>query len=1179
MACVGFSDNNKTEDDAVSKQSSNKPAMQQPGLNHPEAETGHAPKGRSKRRRSPRREDVQNITRRDFVKHLATAGLALGMPFALASPPPEEGARPRKRRPSAQRTLFFNFSHLGKARNKTQHFLYLGGRKYRLTQVGDAPEVLAKARQTNKFLRNVPDRHITHHLENVQVMGDMTTLAYTTCNEDPDAGTWAMTGVYLMIPTTAIGAAYRHARSLKPRGPLPKSGKRRMYRVPAARAKRDLVEESFLMDTNSHAQTLVGLFPDLLSVEPGSAAIVHTSYIAPDENTQFLGRLLRTMGPAVPAGTTSISGIQPWATLVVVADDTQSPPVPFKKSDGKLNQYIPDWNATIDSHVCTCIGSVHPLVKNDETNLGVDITAYGPSNPIPPSVAAGRLWARRDGIATVDQGALAARADTPTWTFTSQSPETGLQVANPTVTILADGRAQVQFSNNISNWFVRWLGIWVQFLDDNGTPIPVTQLPSDTLGNRSGPYSPDDGDTTDALFAGIIANPTTIFGVPYAPGQENFTVKIPTSAGTLRVLLAGLGQSGSIPADPANITNPGVFLTIFVNYGLTAVFMAAGALGGIQTAGQKVASLVAQGIVGELVAVLGAGYNYQPVPSISVLLNIIKVLIQGLVVGPALTQFVTWLVEQLAEAEIIDSVPVAGQIARGVAAALGGIQLAETSIEVGISPAVYSFDLVLTHNLSITIQPDGNNTGFPQPPLGSTLYYKASYLFDNGTPHTLDAVDVPDPSVGSIPITFSGIPRGGQVNITIGFYFRNSSTPAGQNDFCAAQGSTGLIDNTVDQAPPLAVSQVKAPIGPSTTYVHTKKTTLDSQSQHHWSDAAVAPPYSPPPNSQQPGLGGFNAITVRQGTSNPPQAGYVGYAWVAYSSGVNGCNVNAPGQFGQLANLNTDADNAQSGYATSACGLQTGSRLSYNLLTSNGGNVYLDTSSSRLVIRPITLDPPAFAGVNSNQAFGVLNFEESTRCLLHPSGHLISISQSVHKIESLKLPADPMDDGTAAQYFLARTCAGLGSRPGLINAPTAAAITPDGVILVLEAGNNRLQAFDVHGNALPYFQNLPKGYPPYFLPLDATQNGYSYLDIAVEFSGFIYVLAKDASNNHRLDIYHPQQSGTNPIATTQGVNGAKLAVDFWRNVYTLNYEVLQLPGGGIPEFTEPSVSLWVPSSP
>ena len=73
----------------------------------------------------------------------------------------------------------------------------------------------------------------------------------------------------------------------------------------------------------------------------------------------------------------------------------------------------------------------------------------------------------------------------------------------------------------------------------------------------------------------------------------------------------------------------------------------------------------------------------------------------------------------------------------------------------------------------------------------------------------------------------------------------------------------------------------------------------------------------------------------------------------------------------------------------------------------------------------------------------------------------------------------------------------------------------------------------------------------------------------------LYVLSYNENTFlYRLDIYDPTQADTTPIATTQHINAAKLTVDFWRSVYTLNYEVLQLPGPGI---TEPTVSLWVPT--
>jgi hypothetical protein len=354
---------------------------------------------------------------------------------------------------------------------------------------------------------------------------------------------------------------------------------------------------------------------------------------------------------------------------------------------------------------------------------------------------------------------------------------------------------------------------------------------------------------------------------------------------------------------------------------------------------------------------------------------------------------------------------------------------------------------------------------------------------------------------------------------------------------------------------------------------------LDGPNRHRWLDSTVAPPFVRPGKGQRPSLGDFRSITVRQPTLQPPQAGYVGYSWQAFSSGINGCGSSSPGQFDQMANLNTELKergiHAQDGYASGFCGLPAGVTVAYDLLGHQGLNFYLDTQTRH--VRQVQLaDPTSFASAGGGQSFGRLNLD-SSRLLVHPSGYAVSISRSHHKLEMLKLPPASMTDADASKKLVARTFAGLGTRPGLLTSPVAAAISPEGAILVLEGsdGNNRIQAFDIGGNPLPLFTQQAR---PYFLPLTVTA-GYQYLDLAVEFTGYLYVLSKDNSDNHRLDIYHPGQSGTQPICTTQGINAAKLAVDLWRSVYTLNYEMLLLPDGSVPGLTEPSVSLWVPPPP
>lgn len=51
------------------------------------------------------------------------------------------------------------------------------------------------------------------------------------------------------------------------------------------------------------------------------------------------------------------------------------------------------------------------------------------------------------------------------------------------------------------------------------------------------------------------------------------------------------------------------------------------------------------------------------------------------------------------------------------------------------------------------------------------------------------------------------------------------------------------------------------------------------------------------------------------------------------------------------------------------------------------------------------------------------------------------------------------------------------------------------------------------------------------------------------------------------------------ILVASGDLSMGVAVDLWRSVYTLNYELLLLPDTTVPGISEPSVSVWVPPPP
>ena len=177
------------------------------------------------------------------------------------------------------------------------------------------------------------------------------------------------------------------------------------------------------------------------------------------------------------------------------------------------------------------------------------------------------------------------------------------------------------------------------------------------------------------------------------------------------------------------------------------------------------------------------------------------------------------------------------------------------------------------------------------------------------------------------------------------------------------------------------------------------------------------------------------------------------------------------------------------------------------------------------------------------------------------------------------LTSTPVADKDAPQAVM---CSGQGERDGLIYGPSTLAVALDGRLLILEKLNQRIQAFDTFGKPVPYFAN--PGYDPndpdspQKIPTLALRQGASatYLDLAVEAQGYVYVLYYTGSggkaSDYQVDLYEPD--GTFLVATPN-VAAAGLAVNLLRNMFTLNYEQILGPGSRV----QPSVSMWLPPAP
>jgi len=340
---------------------------------------------------------------------------------------------------------------------------------------------------------------------------------------------------------------------------------------------------------------------------------------------------------------------------------------------------------------------------------------------------------------------------------------------------------------------------------------------------------------------------------------------------------------------------------------------------------------------------------------------------------------------------------------------------------------------------------------------------------------------------------------------------------------------------------------------------------------HQWTPTTTPPPAPVSPAGQCDNVAGqicaWNDITVGELT------GAIGYTWQAFGSTPPSCG--GSGQIDQLGNVSLGAS-PQPGYLLGGCGFSGVVKIVYDLMGTSR-NFYVDPTPTQYgagTIRQIRLQdggPSSFDPPGSNLAWGALQFP-CDAAVLHPQGKIISLSSANHKMEVVDLTTVAVADASAPT---SRVYCGQGTLPARLNAPILAAVSPQGNVLVLEQGNNRVQAFDLNGNAVPQFASNT-----YFFPLNdnPVASSGAYLDLAVEYTGYIYVLsyvpAAAGSYVYRLDIYTPQGAH---LAQTTGIYAARIAIDRWRNVYTLNYQPVMTPSGQLGQITEPSVSQWIPS--
>jgi len=559
--------------------------------------------------------------------------------------------------------------------------------------------------------------------------------------------------------------------------------------------------------------------------------------------------------------------------------------------------------------------------------------------------------------------------------------------------------------------------------------------------------------------------------------------------------------------------------------------------------------------------------------------------------------------------------------------------MAETIIEVAMSPWMIANSISTTIDSTLSINPDPRKKVFPEPPSGSKASYITKMIYkDQNRP------SVTSPSVtlepGNHPSTLSAIfmnTLGGEVKFEVDFYIDNWK--AGTASTAWLQNNEGNVENIT-----LTLFQLPIQLDSKSVYKHTAILGYQNNA-YTWIPQSEKPTGTL--TNADPSQSG-NAISIWSGLALSQRQAMIGLSWKAGGMGIVDCSSKAGGQLFAFQNINIPGAKMDS-VKFPDCGFSNSSRLVYDAFPAkflmkdgqfvtgndgypvpdpadkNLGNYYIDPRKAPNLQQNPTFDPdlgfhlrkvvldaktPFNMAANQNSYGRFPYFPDSIT--LHPSGHAIGVNSECFKLMITPLAAEPglADDNIP----LARTFAGSAlnyngsdGRPGLLFRPVGITCSYDGTILVLEQLSSegfsiaRIQAFDLNGNPVSCFTDANNAPSPFLI----LPNNITYLDVAAvgdNYTTYLYLLYYSGSganvSDYNMALYQVGQGAPkgNLLVTTQGVPAAKINADMWHTMYTLNYQMTQDgqganagpkggPGTGPAGVTVPSVSEWLPPAP
>lgn len=728
--------------------------------------------------------------------------------------------------------------------------------------------------------------------------------------------------------------------------------------------------------------------------------------------------------------------------------------------------------------------------------------------------------------------------------------------------LVRDGGSNGNLMVVVKNHWLRHLSAYVEFLDATGRP----KAPPNWTSRFPIPGTSFDDHAT-LRYVDMVGPVETMMGIPLPADSSHLIVPVPMDAAMVRFVWGGLGQGRNHPV----ACPPGAIMTVVVEMAMPVVMLVAGA--GLTASGGLLKLLREKPILGALLAAFTSFYIADnPAKAVA---TIGKKLIP-VIAKAGLGKLSEYIASKILEGGAKKAIPFINVALFLADTAATVAQLAQTNNAIRQSPRAHRTDITRSIDLRITITSSKVYKKFPDHHhhLGVVVTY------DSGATLPKLVKALPKETISEdIVVEFKDVPAAGNLRVLVFFYAENDwQSGQGASEWMKAEGNSGGARLVV---PPIEIAVNEVPLGRWSVYEHLQKIVL-RDNRHVW-QAGPAPKATK--TTSWPIRGKIekrHAITMAQYSQ------FVGYAWQATDLDLPPDDPRKPPTSASLFTLQNLSvlQHPEDRYATPAIGTTASGGIAYDLVSPDDGsgrNFLLDPTrgiydedtnpAGGHHLRRVMLNhtrAPQF-NLGAGDSFG--RFPDAVDgMVVHPNGYVFAIRRGRHKIYRVELPEKGVDDVDAP---MATLYSGEGKRAGLMLSPLAIALALDGRVLVLEEGNSRIQCFDVNGNPVAYFKDAAAQKPTPFLELRKDPD-FSLLDMAVEAKGHLFLLGHTGAgklpSDYRLDLYDPSGAF---LTSTPNFTAARITVDLLRNIFAMNYEVLDHAS----RRPEPGISQWRPPAP